>query len=171
MTRGGTRRGAGRPVGTGKYGEKTIPVRVPVSMVQEVHTWVQSRGNSIPLFTESVRAGMPTAAEGTVDKRVNLHDMLVPHADATFMVRVQGPSMIDAGMDEGDLLVVDRSLPATNGKIVVAAVDGELTVKTLKRGTHGIELWPANADFDVIKVAPEQAFEVLGVVTTVIRQI
>ncbi len=171
MTRGGKRVGAGRPKGTGKYGEVTIPVRVPASMVTEVQAWVMRKGDGIPLFTESVRAGLPTAAEGTVDKRVNLHDMLVPHAESTFMVRVQGPSMIDAGMDEGDLLVVDRSLPAKDGKIVVAAVDGDLTVKTLHRKNNRVELWPANPDFDVIVVGPEQSLEVLGVVTTVIRQI
>jgi DNA polymerase V len=171
MTRGGKRSGAGRPKGTGKYGEATIPVRVPASMVGEVHAWVNRKGDAIPLFTETVRAGLPTAAEGTVDQRVNLHDMLVQHADSTFTVRVQGPSMIDAGMDEGDLLVVDRSLPATNGKIVVAAVDGDLTVKTLRRGASAVELWPANPDFDVITVGPEQSLEILGVVTTVIRQL
>lgn len=171
MTRGGRRPGAGRPKGTGKFGEETIPVRVPRSMAHMVEGWVRTAGGKIPLYGATVRAGGPTAADDFVEDRVNLHDYVVRSPDTTFMVRVAGDSMRDAGLNEGDLLVVDRSLPAMDGKMVVASVDGELTVKTLKRGKGGVELHPANPNFKVIHVGAEQAFEILGVVTTCVHEI
>lgn len=171
MPRGGKRNGAGRPKGTGKYGEPTVPVRVPVSLAGEVAGWVKSGGRGIPLYGASVRAGAATSADDFIEGRVDLHDYVVKRPDATFMVRVQGPSMREANIQDGDLLVVDRSLPATDGKVVVAAVDGDLTVKTLRRGKAGVELHPANPDFKVIHVSPEQAFEILGVVTTVVHDV
>jgi DNA polymerase V len=171
MPRGGKRPGAGRPKGTGKYGEPTVPVRVPVSLAGEISNWVRGGGRGIPLYGASVRAGLATAADDFIEGRVDLHDYVVKHPDATFMVRVQGPSMRDANIQDGDLLVVDRSLPAMDGKVVVAAIDGDLTVKTLRRGKKGVELHPANPDFSVIHVSPEQAFEILGVVTTVVHDV
>lgn len=171
MTRGGKRTGAGRPAGTGKYGEPTVPVRVPVSVAGEVARWVAAGGRGIPLYGASVRAGGPTSADDFVEAHVNLHEHVVKSPDTTFLVRVQGDSMIEANMQEGDLIVVDRSLPAMPGKIIVAAVDGELTVKTLRRGAQGVELLPANPKYNVIKVGPEQAFEILGVVTAVVHEL
>ncbi len=173
MTRGGKRAGAGRPKGTGKFGEETVPVRVPVRLVKKVQEWalLGGKGPEIPLFSSSVRAGGPTVADDFVEAHVNLHDYVVRSPQSTFLVRVQGDSMIDAGITEDDLLVVDRSLPATDGKMVVAAVDGELTVKTLKRGKEGVELHPANEAYNVIHVRPDQSFEILGVVTTVVHEV
>lgn len=171
MVRGGRRPGAGRPKGTGKYGEETIPVRVPKSMAQEIENWVRSAGGKVPLFGATVRAGGPTAADDFVEDRVNLHDYVVRSPDSTFLVRVAGDSMIEAGLNEGDLLVVDRSLPALEGKMIVAAVDGELTVKVLRRGKRGVELHPANPNYSIIHVGPEQSFEIMGVVTTVIHDV
>lgn len=171
MTRGGRRPGAGRPKGTGKFGEETIPVRVPKSMAHQVEDWVRSAGSKIPLFGGTVRAGTLTSAEDFVEDRVNLHDYVVRSPESTFLVRVAGDSMINAGLNEGDLLVVDRSLPAGEGKMIVAAVDGELTVKVLRRGKQGVELHPANPNYKVIHVGPEQSFEIMGVVTTVVHDV
>lgn len=171
MARGGKRTGAGRPKGTGKFGEPTVPVRVPVSMADDIAAWVKNGGAGIPLFGGTVRAGGPTSVDDFVEDRVNLHDYVVRNQDATFLVRVQGDSMIDAGLQEGDLLVVDRSLPALEGKMIVAAVDGELTVKYLRRGKRGVELHPANPNYQVIHVnEDEQSFDIMGVVTTVVHQ-
>lgn len=170
MARGGKRPGAGRPKGSGKYGEATIPVRVPVSMAEDIQKWAKQGGRGIPLFGGTVRAGMPTSADDFVEAHINIHDHVVRRPDATFLVRVQGDSMIDAGINEGDLLVVDRSLPATDGKTIVAAVDGELTVKVLRRGKSGVELHPANPNYKIIHVSQEQSFEIMGVVTALVHE-
>jgi len=82
-----------------------------------------------PLFTSGVSAGFPSPAEDHIDLKLDLNELLIQHPIATFFVRVAGESMKDAGINHGDVLVVDRSLEATSGKIVIAIVNGELTVK------------------------------------------
>lgn len=163
--------GAGRPRGTGKFGEPTVPVRVPVSLVQDVNLLVELKGRSLPLYSSTVRAGMPTAADDHIEDRIDLHDYVVRHPQATFFVRVQGDSMINAGIHEGDILVVDRSLEAREGSIVIAVLDGELTVKRLRRKGNVVQLVPENDRYPVITVGPEQEFRIWGVVTTVVHSV
>ncbi len=170
-TRGGRRSGAGRPKGTGKYGEATVPVRVPVSLVHEVAELVELKGRGLPLYSSAVRAGLPTAADDHMESRLDLHDYVVRHPQATFFVRVQGDSMINAGIHEGDILVVDRSVEAREGSIVIAVLDGELTVKRLRRRDGGVQLVPENDRYPVINVGPEQEFRLWGVVTTVVHRV
>lgn len=170
-TRGGKRQGAGRPKGTGKFGEPTVPVRVPVSLVHEVAELVELKGRGLPLYGSRVQAGMPTATDDYMEGRIDLHDYVVQHPAATFFVRVQGDSMLGAGIHEGDILVVDRSLEAREGSIVIAVVDGELTVKRLRRRNNQVELVPENEKYPVIKVGPEQDFRIWGVVTTVVHRV
>jgi DNA polymerase V len=169
--RGGKRKGAGRPKGSGKFGEATVPVRVPASMAADVALWVERKGGTLPLYSASVRAGLPTAADDHVEDRVDLAQYVAPRPDQTFLVRVQGDSMLGAGMDEGDLLVVDKSLPAKEGCIVVASLDGDATVKRLRRRNGTVELVPENEKYKTIVVGPEQSFEILGVVTTVVHKV
>lgn len=169
--RGGKRKGAGRPKGSGKFGEATVPVRVPASLADEVALWVERRGGTLPLFSTSVRAGLATAVDDHVEARIDLTNFVAPNPDQTFLVRVQGDSMIGAGMDNGDLLVVDKSLPAKEGSIVVASLDGDATVKRLRRRNGGVELVPENEKYPVIVVGAEQHFEILGVVTTVVHRV
>jgi DNA polymerase V len=171
MTRGGKRSGAGRPKGTGKFGEPTIPVRVPVSLVDEVAELVELKGRGIPIYGTRVQAGMPTAADDYMEGRMDLHAHVVRHPQATFFVRVQGDSMLGVGIHEGDILVVDRSLEAREGSIVIAVLDGDLTVKRLRRRGNQVELVPENEKYPVIKVGPEQDFRIWGVVTTVVHQL
>jgi DNA polymerase V len=172
---GGKRPGAGRPRNSGKHGEPTQPVRVPMSLLAEVQDLVSNKGHAlgrtVPLFSAGVRAGLPTAADDHVAARIDLHNHLAPNASETFLVRVQGDSMRDAGMQDGDVLVVDRSLPAKEGAIVIAALDGELTVKRLRRKGQAIELWPENEAYPVIRVQPDQECHVMGVVTNVIHPV
>lgn len=163
--------GAGRPKGTGKFGEPTVPVRVPVSLVEDVNLLVELKGRSLPLYSSTVRAGMPTVADDHIEDRIDLHDYVVRHPQATFFVRVQGDSMINAGIHEGDILVVDRSLEAREGSIVIAVLDGELTVKRLKRKGNVVQLVPENDRYPVITVGPEQEFRIWGVVTTVVHSV
>ncbi|NBV54968.1 MAG: hypothetical protein EBR79_04555 [Proteobacteria bacterium] len=95
----------------------------------------------------------------------------VRHPGSTFFVRVQGDSMLNAGIHEGDILVVDRSLEAREGSIVIAVLDGELTVKRLRRKNGQVELVPENDRYPVIVVHPEQEFRIWGVVTTVVHSV
>jgi DNA polymerase V len=171
MTRGGKRIGAGRPKGTGKFGEPTVPVRVPVSLVGEVAELVELKGRGIPLYSSTVRAGMPTMADDHMEDRLDLHNYVVQHPATTFFVRVQGDSMINASIHEGDILVVDRSIEPRENSIVIAVVDGDLTVKRLRRRNGMVELVPENDRYPVIKVGPEQEFKIWGTVTTVVHRV
>lgn len=171
LQRGGKRSGAGRPKGSGKFGEPTVPVRVPVSLVEDVQGLVQAKGRGLPLYGYSVRAGMPTMADDHMEGRLDLHDYVVQHPSTTFLVRVQGDSMVNAGIHEGDILAVDRSLEARENSIVIAVVDGELTVKRLRRKNGHVELVPENDRYPVIGVGPEQDFRIWGVVTTVVHKV
>lgn len=175
QTRGGRRPGAGRPKGTGKYGEVTRPVRVPESMIEEVKAFLLNGdgqgGRALPLFGTAVRAGVPTFSDDHIESRVDLHTHLVPHPQTTFLVRVQGDSMENAAIQEGDLLVVDRSLPAREGAIIIAAVDGELTVKRYRLSGGKVQLVPENERYKVLTITPEMDFHIWGVVTSVIHRV
>ncbi len=148
-----------------------MPLRVPVSLVDDVTELLTTKGRGLPLYGTAVRAGMPTPGDDFMEGRLDLHTHVVQHPQATFFVRVQGDSMLGAGIHEGDILVVDRSLEAREGSIVIAVLDGDLTVKRLRRRNGGVELVPENEKYPVIKVGPEQEFRIWGVVTTVVHRV
>ena len=131
------------------------------------------RGRRLPLFLARVLAGRPTGfpspADDFIENRLDINAHLVKRPAATFFVRVQGNSMQDAGIHDGDILVVDRSLEPASGKVVVAAVDGELTVKRLeiRRGT--MRLLPENGDYRPTEITDGMELTVWGVVTSVIH--
>ena len=104
-----------------------------------------------------------------MEATLDLNEYLVRHPAATFFVRVVGDSMRDAGIHSGDLLVVDRAVDPTPGRIVVAAVAGELTVKRLVERAGSLLLMPANPDFEPLDVTEDESFTVWGVVTAVVR--
>ena len=110
----------------------------------------------------SVVAGFPSPAEQYLEPQLDLNALLVKRPAATFFVRVQGDSMIGEGIHDGDLLVVDRSLRPASGDIVIAAVDGEFTVKTYRKDRDGVRLEPANPDYPVIRLAPGQRLDYFG---------
>ena len=190
---GGKRPGAGRKPGSGKFGETTTAIRVPVSQVPVIYDFIAahkqkdlrvSRDNvaelvefadtdrkiALPLYTSKVAAGFPSPADDHVEKRLNPSDYLVQNDSATFFVRVKGDSMIDAGIFEDDVLVVDRSRVAQIGDIVLSVLDGEFTVKTLGKSKVGARLIPANKNYPVIEVKESQSFDVCGVVTGSMRK-
>lgn len=123
-----------------------------------------------PLFTCGVSAGFPSPAEDHIDRNLDLNDLLIQNPVATFFVRVAGDSMREAGISHGDILVVDRSLEATSGKIVIAIVNGELTVKRLMRNQTSCRLLAANPDYPPVEITEDTDFNVWGVVTSVIHQ-
>ncbi|UVT18129.1 MAG: translesion error-prone DNA polymerase V autoproteolytic subunit (plasmid) [Nitrospira sp.] len=123
----------------------------------------------LPVFLGRLPAGFPSPADDYLEGKLDLNRHLIKHPAATFFVRVSGDSMLGAGIHTGDLLVVDRSLEAVDGNVIVAALDGELTVKRLsKRGT-AVRLLPENRNYQPIEVQPQQEFEIWGVVTNVIH--
>jgi DNA polymerase V len=172
MPRGGAREGAGRPKGQGRYhGAETRPVRLPVEMIPAVQAFVAQAGASYPLYAARVAAGFPSPADDYLEGTLNLHDLLVHNPPATFFVRVSGDSMIGAGIFSGDLLVVDRSLPAVHGRIVIAVVDGELTVKRLYQKNGETRLVAENPAFPPLILHEGQEMQIWGVVTNVIRSV
>jgi len=170
MPRGGKRLGAGRPKGTGKHGEDTHPMRIPNSLVDEVVDYVESRGYSCPLYSGTVSAGGVQPTSDDMDGMVNLNRMLVDNPKETFFVRVTGDSMLGVGIHDGDMLVVDRGKVAKNGCIVIAIVNGELTVKRLQRSATAVTLLPENDAFEPIHITEEMDFSIWGVVTNVVHQ-
>ena len=124
-----------------------------------------------PLFLSRVPAGFPSPADDYVEGALDLNEHLIAHREATFFVRVKGHSMTGAGIRDGDLLVVDRALEAASGDIVVAVVDGELTVKRLWRRAGRVRLLAEHPGFAPIEFREGQELTVWGVVTSVIHRI
>lgn len=124
-----------------------------------------------PVFLERVSAGFPSPADDYLDGKLDLNQYLVKHPAATFFVRVTGDSMMKAGIHSGDLLIVDRSEEPVDGKVVIAVLDGDLTVKRLQCRDGKVRLLAENDDYQPIDVEGEQAFEIWGVVTHVIHKV
>ncbi len=191
-THGGKRPGAGRKPANG-IAESTVVMRIPASQSGVVRNFLsaltqkrlhESQDNvfeisqfsasdtelSLPLYTSKVAAGYPAPADDHVEKRLNPSEYLIENDRTTFFVRVKGESMIDAGIFDNDVLVVDRSRTPNIGDIVLALLDGEFTVKTLGKSKSGPRLIPANSNFPVIEVHEHQSFELFGVVTGSMRK-
>lgn len=171
MKHGGKRVGAGRPKGCGQYGEPTRPIRLPESLIEPILKFIKNKGYQIPLYSSKVAAGLPSAADDHVEEQIDLNQYLIKHPSSTFLVRASGLSMIDAGIHENDMLMVDRQLKPTHGKIVVAAIDGQLTVKRLHIKRDKLYLMPENKKFKPIEVTIENEISILGVVTHVIHHV
>ncbi len=124
----------------------------------------------LPLVGALVRAGFPSPADDYIEDRLDLNEHLVAHPNATFYVRVSGESMQNAGIQDGDTLVVDRSLEARNDDIVIAALNGEFTVKRLVYRASKPWLIPCNPAFSEIKLTEDMDTVIWGVVTSVIHK-
>ncbi|MDR3110555.1 MAG: translesion error-prone DNA polymerase V autoproteolytic subunit [Planctomycetaceae bacterium] len=122
-----------------------------------------------PLIGCTVPAGFPSPAEDTPTEQLDLAQHLIKHPEATFFLRVSGESMTGAGIFDGDLLIVDRSLTPSSGDIVIAILDGEFTVKRLVMDGKRIELRPDNPKFKTLKLTEESQLEIWGVVTGSIK--
>ncbi len=173
MTHGGQRKGAGRPKGLNPYGEATKPVRIPLSRITGVMAFLESGEHrfALPLYASTVRAGFPSPADDYIDCKLDLNTHLIQHPAATFFVKASGDSMKNAGIQSGDMLIVDRSLEASHGRIVIAAIDGELTVKRLSRQDNLVQLLPENPAYSPITITGEENLVIWGVVTHVIHQV
>jgi DNA polymerase V len=127
--------------------------------------------NPLPLYLSPAAAGFPSPAEDYLDRTLDLHEHLVRNSAATFFVRACGDSMIRAGIHDGDLLVVDRSLSPRHGSVVIAAVEGELTVKYLVRRNGRVLLAPANEEYPEFDVTDQEDIMLWGVVTYAIHKV
>lgn len=116
------------------------------------------------LLRHAVPAGTPSLADDEIETRVSLDEHLIEHKESTFFMRVAGESMHGLGIFDGDLLVVDRALPAANGSVVIAVVDGEFTVKQLVYTATGRLLRAAHPDYADLIIQPEQDLSIWGVV-------
>lgn len=124
-----------------------------------------------PLFESRIPAGFPSPAADYEEDRLDLNRYLVKHPAATFFVRAVGDSMIGAGIHCGDLLVVDRSLEPKDKSVVIAVVDGELTVKRIRIDRRKIILEPENESYSARQITEGTDFQVWGVVTSVIHNL
>jgi len=124
----------------------------------------------IPLFSSPVQAGFPSPADDHMDKSLDLNEHLVSNPASTFFVKAKGDSMKDAGITSGDILIVDRSVNPKDKQIVVAMLDGEFTVKRLRRKKGQVFLVAENNSFAPIEITDEQELVIWGVVTFVIHQ-
>ena len=130
-------------------------------------------GNSMGqwLVEQGISAGFPSPADDFKEIRISLDKELVKNKEATFYAKVSGDSMIGAGLDDGDLLVIDRSLSPENGKIAVCFIDGEFTVKRIKKEKDKLYLIPENKKYKKIEIKEENELIIWGVVEYVIKKV
>lgn len=185
MPRGGNRKGAGAKP---KYNEPTTVMRVPESKVKAIRSMLKPQPKPtpsdvefftpsdaiklrLPLMGSAVSAGFPSPADDYMEARLDLNEHLIKHVAATFFVRVTGDSMLGAGIHDGDLLIVDRSLEAHNKSVVVAVVNGQFTVKRIKKEHGRVWLMPENKNYQPLEMQEGSELEVWGVVTNVIHKL
>jgi DNA polymerase V len=138
-----------------------------------IETGIQKPVQSLylPYVESGISAGFPSPANDFLDIAIDLNKEYIKHPSATFFARVKGTSMLGAGLNDGDLLIIDRSLEPKNGKIAVCYIDGEFTVKSLKIEKDVCYLMPANEAYKPIRVDSESNFLVWGIVTTVLKKV
>jgi DNA polymerase V len=122
-----------------------------------------------PLYQQTVSAGFPSPAEDHVDGKLDLNQHFIRNPAATFFVTVSGDSMTGAGIHDGDMLIVDRSIEPLPGRVVIAVIDGEHTVKRLKREGDRLLLLAENADYPPLEVSEMTELHIWGVVTCVLH--
>lgn len=124
----------------------------------------------IPLAESTVHAGFPSPADDFMEGSLDLNSLVIRHPEATFFARVEGDSMKDDGIIEGDILVVDKSREPYDGCLAVAFVDGEFTLKRVQIRPDKILLFPANPKYKVIEISPDNEFAVWGVVSYIVKK-
>ncbi|MEM8832262.1 MAG: translesion error-prone DNA polymerase V autoproteolytic subunit [Cyanobacteria bacterium P01_G01_bin.19] len=139
------------------------------TVVDEIYRTRFGTHCAIPLCSSSISAGFPSPADEYVEGKLDLNQYLIPHPLATFLVRVSGNSMIGAGIHEGDLLVVDRSIEPSDGKVVIAVINGELMVKRLRYKGNRPYLYAENPNYPPVAITEAMEFHIWGVVTSAIH--
>lgn len=135
-----------------------------------IHTANVDTDLALPFADCGIKAGFPSPAQDYLEQAIDLNKELVRHPACTFYGRVSGDSMIDAGLHDGDIVVIDKSIQPFNGAMAVCFIDGEFTIKYIELHTDYIMLIPANRDFEPIKVTAENDFLIWGIVTYSIKK-
>lgn len=143
---------------------------MPIQFLGDATVSQRTQSVALPLYTEPVSAGFPSPAQDHIERTLDLNELCIEHPAATFFVRADGTSMIEAGIHPGDILVVDRSLQARHGDIVVASLFDEFTVKQLQLGNPP-RLLPRNKDLQPITIPEGADLEIIGVVTFVLHSL
>ncbi len=139
--------------------------------IKEIYKYKKEGELERPLLGMHIPAGFPSPAQDYIESTLDLNQYLIKHPTATFFVKVEGYSMIEAGIQPDDILIVDRAVEAAHNKIVIAIIDGELTVKRLKVIDDVYWLVPENPAFQAIKIVEDIDFVIWGVVTYVIHKL
>ncbi|MFP4473444.1 MAG: LexA family protein [Candidatus Omnitrophota bacterium] len=140
-------------------------------MITAVFQPLNPHVRSFPLYLSSVEAGFPSPADDYIERSLDLNEYLIKHPAATFFVRVKGDSMTGAGILDGDILVVDRSVRPAQNRIVIAVVGGEFTVKRFRKEKGRVRLIAENPDYPDIEITPDMDFEIWGVVVSAIHRL
>ena len=125
----------------------------------------------IPLFVDTISAGFPSPADDYIEEKLDLNKHLIKNPVSTFYVKVKGSSMINIGIFEGDILIVDRSLQPVNNSIVIGVINGEFTVKRINKSDDKFYLIPENDNFPPIEITENMDFKIWGVVTNAIHKL
>lgn len=147
---------------------KSKPIEPPLI---EITTADTDTALNLPFVENGISAGFPSPALDFVDASIDLNKHLIKHPSATFYGRVKGDSLKNAGIDNGDLLIIDRSIEPTNGKIAVCFIDGEFTAKRIQLNKKEIWLIPENENYNPIRVTEDNNFLIWGIVTHVIKDL
>ncbi len=130
-----------------------------------------STRQALPLYLSRIKAGFPSPADDFLDKTLDLNEHLIKHPSSTFFVKVKGDSMLGAGINSGDILIVDRSLEPKDKRIIVAVVNGDFTVKRVSKKGDKLSLISENPKYSPIEIKDDMDFEVWGVVIHVIHSV
>ncbi len=139
----------------------------------KIHFFVPDFENQIelPYISSGIKAGFPSPAADFDESKISLDNVLVKNKEATFYAKASGNSMIGAGIDDGDILVIDRSIEPQNNKIAVCFIDGEFTVKRIKIENEDVYLMPENKNYKPIQISEENNLIIWGIVTYVIKKV
>ena len=136
----------------------------------EIHPVEFNQRLELPFADGGIYAGFPSQAQDYMDMAIDLNEVLINHPSATFFGRVKGNSLQEAGVDEGDILIIDKSIEPTNGDMAVCFVDGDFTLKFIERHDNEILLIPANKDYKPIRITEDNDFQIWGIVTYTIKR-
>lgn len=142
-------------------------------MNQKIQFFIPDLENQIelPYISSGIKAGFPSPAADFDESKISLDNVLVKNKEATFYAKASGNSMTGAGIDDGDILVIDRSLEPKNNKIAICFIDGEFTVKRIKLENKELYLMPENSNYKPTKISQENNFIIWGIVTYVIKNL
>lgn len=142
-----------------------------MSKVIEIFKADTASKQPLPLYLSRIKAGFPSPADDYLDRKLDLNEHLIKHPASTFFVKVKGDSMTGAGINSGDILIVDRSLEPKDKRIIVAVINGDFTVKRISKKGEKLSLISENPKYEPIEIKDSMDFEVWGVVTNVIHSV